>query len=408
MKNNNVRPIRVSVLRALCAAIFVFACANSALGQNWQFEPQLRVGGEYDDNAALDPRTDEEIELSGLLLEARADFNYTSPIAKFFVQPRVLSRNYDDDSVPDSEDFFLRSNFSRDGERSTVGFRVNFDNQSIRTGERLDSDLEIEDPDEIINNDTGRVLRFGERTLWRVSPYWRYELSDRSSIGLDADYIDGRYDDEIAEILDDYSDVSLDLKYRRSISDVTTWGVFLRGRSYDPKDESDPIDGNGVYAEIEHALSEKTRVAMTIGLADTDSPGIATDTEVVGDVRLTRNLETIRFFAQYRRSFEGGGAGVYVRDSFNLNFRRRLNERIAAGLGVRAYQSNRISGPFAGDDSNYVQLQSSFVWYLSRSLVIEADYRYTVIDRGDDFAGRANSNRVNLWFVYQPNSTTKM
>jgi hypothetical protein len=408
MINNNLCLIRVSVFRALCAAIIIFASANSALAQNWQIEPQLGVGGEYDDNSTLDPRTDNEIELSGLLLEASADFKYMSPVTTFFIQPRVLSRNYDDDSIADSDDLFLRSDFSRSGELSTVGFRFSVDDQSVRTGERLDSDLEIEDPDDIPNNDTGRVLRFGDRTMWRVAPYWEYQFSDLSSIGVDADYIDAEYDDVFAEILSDYSDVRLDLKYRRSLSDVTTWGIFLRGRRYDPKDEPDSIDGKGVFAEVEHALSEKTRVALPIGIGDTDEAGVETDTEVVGDITLIRNLETIRFFAQYRRSYEGSGAGVTIRDSFNLNFRRRLNERIAAGLGVRAYQSNRLSEPLGGDDLNYVQLQSNFVWYLSRSLVIEADYRYTVIDRGDDFEGRANSNRVNLWFVYRPNGNSKM
>ena len=99
------------VLRALCAVIFVVASANSALAQDWRFEPILKVGGEYDDNATLDPRTDQEVDLSGLLLDARADIYYTSPTTTFFVQPEVVTRNYNDDSDLDSDDFFLRSNF---------------------------------------------------------------------------------------------------------------------------------------------------------------------------------------------------------------------------------------------------------------------------------------------------------
>jgi hypothetical protein len=35
---------------------------------------------------------------------------------------------------------------------------------------------------------------------------------------------------------------------------------------------------------------------------------------------------------------------------------------------------------------------------------IEADYRYTVLDRTGQTGESANSNRVNLWFVYQPNT----
>ena len=409
MNNNRLHIPPWSFLRSVCAAIFVFASANSALAQDWQFEPQLRVGGEYDDNSGLDPRTDQEVAISGLLLEATAVVNYSSPTTSFIVQPRVLSRNYNDDAVLDSDDLFLRSTFRRRARLSTVGFRVNFDDQTVRTGERADSDLEIEDPDEIANDDTGRVFLTGNLSRWRVSPYWEYQLSNVSSIGVTVDYIDTRYDEVFAGLLNDYSSALLDLRYRRSLSNVTTWGVFLRGGRYDSKGASEVTDGYGVFAEIEHTLSEKTRVAMTIGLADKEQPGFDTDPEVVGDIRLTRDLETIRFFAQYRRSYEGGGEGtVRLRDSFNLNFRRRLNERISAGLGVRAYQRNSGSSLFPNEGRNYVQLQSSLVWYLSKSFVVEADYRYTVIDRGEELGGRANSNRFSLWFVYQPKTIPRI
>jgi hypothetical protein len=146
---------------------------------------------------------------------------------------------------------------------------------------------------------------------------------------------------------------------------------------------------------------------MTIGLAETEQTGFDTDPEFVGDIRLTRDLETIRFFAQYRREYEGGGAGtVSVRDSFNLNFKRRLNERISAGLGVRAYQRRGELSLNSGRE--YVQLQSSLAWYLSKSFVVEVDYRYTVIDRGVELGERANSNRISLWLVYQPKTIPRL
>jgi hypothetical protein len=108
-------------------------------------------------------------------------------------------------------------------------------------------------------------------------------------------------------------------------------------------------------------------------------------------------------FARYRRAIiASGGGNLTIRDSFSLNFRRRLNERIMAGLGVRAYHSEGIDAATSIDDRNYIQLQSTFRWYFSTSMVIEASYRYTISDRGATVGERANSNQVNLWFVYQP------
>ena len=393
----------------LCMAVFAVASPNSAQAQDWRFEPIVKMGGEFDDNPTLNPRTDQEVDLSGLLVEVKADVYYSSPTTTFFAQPRVLVRNYNDDVVLDSDDYFLRSTFRRQAKLNTVGFRVNYEQQSIRTGERTDSDLEIEDPDEITNDDTGRVLRIGDRKKWVVSPYWEYRLSNLSSIGANVNYVDTRYDDVFAGILTDYSDARLSLNYRRSLSNVTAWRISLTGRRYDSESLPEEVDGYGVLARIDHALSEKTRVTAAIGYEDTDRSDSETDPEVVGFVTVIRNLESIRFFAQLRRSAYGSGAGtVSIRDSLNLNFRRRLNERLSAGLGVRAYQTKAGSGSFSNEGRDYVQLQWNLAWYLSKSFVIEADYRYTVIDRGNVLGESANSNRVNLWFIYQPKTIPRI
>lgn len=410
MKNNKLRLLCMPILRALCALILVVAFANSALAQDWRFEPILKVGGEYDDNATLDPRTDQEVDLSGLLLDARADIYYTSPTTTFFVRPEVVSRNYNDDSDLDSDDFYLKSNLRRRAQLSTFGFRVDFDQQSVRRAERADADLDVEDPDEFTDDDTGRVFRNGDRSKWRVSPYWNYQLSNVSSIGVDIDYFDTRYDDVFAGLLTDYTDTRLDLNYRRLFSSTTTWGISLTGRTYDSDGSPDDVNGYGLSATLEHALSGETRVRAEIGFEDTDDGSdIDSDPEVTGSLTLTRNLQTIRLLAQYRRSVSGGGAGrVTVRDSLNLNFRRRLSEKISAGLGVRAYQSQTAGGSSLDEGRDYIQLRSGLVWYLTRSFVIEADYRYTVQDFDEVFGESANSNQVNLWFVYQPKTIPKI
>lgn len=400
--------VRLLVRIVPCTVVLTVASANPALAQDFRFEPIVKVGAEIDDNATLRIRTDQEVELAGYLLDAKADIYYTSPTTSLFVQPRVLLRNYDESEF-DSDDLFLRSNFRHRGTSSTIGFRANFDRQSVRTGERSDSDLDIEDPDEITDDDTGQVLLFGTRNKWRLSPYWNYQLSNVASIGADIDYFSAQYDDVFAGLLSDYSDARLNLDYRRTFSNVNAGLITVTARRYDTVDAFEDITGLGVSAGIEHTLSEKTRFTAMIGFEDTDQTGVESDPEVVGQATLVRDLETIRMFAQYRRSVNASGAGrLTVRDSLNLNFRRRLNEKISAGLGVRAYQSTGASGSTSIEDRNYIQFQSSFVWYLSTSLVIEADYRYTVLDRSATLGERSNSNRIGLWFVYQPRTIPKI
>jgi hypothetical protein len=398
---------QMMVLIFICT--FLFGFTNLAVAQDWRFEPVLKVGGEFDDNATLSIITVDEVELDGYLLDLRADINYTSPKSKLFVQPRVLLRNYPDEPDFESDDLFLRSRYSYKGASNDFGFFGQFDRQSVRTAERTDSDLEIDDPDEIQDNSSGRLLRFGTRDLWRIVPFWEYELSNTSSIKVTADYVDVQYDNQISDLLLDYSDTRLEFGYRRAFSSITNGVITLTGRTYNSEDSISDLDGLGFLIGLEHALSQNTSIVAMVGLEDTDTIGPDTDPELVGFATLTRSLETIRLFAQYRRTISATGVGqLSVRDSVNLNFKRRLSEKVRAGLGIRAYQSRGIGGAASIDDRNYVQLQSSFTWYLAQFFAIELDYRYTVNDRSDVLGERANSNRINVWFIYQPNTVPRL
>lgn len=409
-KNNKSNaPCRLSLRLLLVTMIVAAVSTGSALAQEWRIEPIVRVGGELDDNATLDIRTDEEIELEGFLVDLKADVSYRSPKTSFFVQPRFLLRNYPDEPEFDSDDIFIRTRYGYTGSSNDLGFRFNYDHQSVRTAEITDSDLQIEDPDEIPDSDSGRTLRFGDRERWGISPYWDYQLSNLSSIGAELHYSDVSYEEVLFGLLDDYTDTRLNINYKRSMSNISTFLATITGRVFDSDANANDIEGFGALVGFRRQVSEKARLTAMIGMEDAEQAGVSVDPEVVGFVTLTRNLETIRLFAQYRRSISASGAGnLSVRDSINFNFRRRLSEKISAGLGVRAYKSRDIGDMVSLDDRTYVQLHSAFTWYISTYFSIEADYRYTVLDRSESFGERSNSNRVNLWFTYQPNSVPEL
>jgi hypothetical protein len=407
-RNNVISRNLPLVLLMSCMAISAVCSPGIALAQSWQFEPIVKIGGEVDDNASLNIRTDQEIKLTGLLLDLKADIEYTSERTTFSVQPRTVVRSYDDSQF-DSEDFFLRSRFRHEGESSTFGFRANFDQQTVRTAERAISDNEIEDPDEITDDDTGRVILAGIRNKWRFSPSWQYSMSDISGIGADIDYYDVDYEDEISGTLNNYTDARLNLNYRRAFSDLNSGLLTLTARRYDSAASLNDITGVGLLAGFEHRFSEQMQVTAMIGFEDTNQSGALLDPEVVGNVTLTRDLDTIRMFARYKRSINASGGGrLTIRDVLNVNFRRRLSEKISAGLGIRAYRSDRISAVTPTEDRQYVQLQSSFLWYLSSAMLIETSYRYTISNRRSVAGERSNSNQINVWFVYQPRTVPRL
>ena len=168
---------RAPISIVLLSGFALVVALEPAVAEDWRFEPILRAGLMSDDNANLSARTDQEVELDGYLLDARADITYSqSDVTNFFLQPRVVIRSYPDEPEYDSDDLLLRSRFRHRAESSTFGFRLNFDKQTVRTGERGDSDLDIDDPSEIPDDDTGRVGLVGDRYRWRVLPYWNYQF----------------------------------------------------------------------------------------------------------------------------------------------------------------------------------------------------------------------------------------
>jgi hypothetical protein len=408
-KSKLVALIRTLPLFVLLMAVLAVSLPNFAQAQDWRIEPILSIGVETDDNANLNFRTDQEINSTAFLFDARADVNYTSPTTSFFLQPKLRIRNDNNDVTLDSEDYFLRSKFRRDGILNTFGFLASFDQQAVRTAEREDVDLGVEDPGEIPNDSTGLVFLDGDRNKWRLAPFWEYKLSNLSSIGAELEYREAKYDSVFADILTDYSNARLTLDYTRALSDVTNGLILLSGRRYDADNAPSEVDTYGLAVEIEHRLSRKTLIKVGVGVEDVDRPDVESDPQLVYTASIIRRLETIRMFAEYRRAPVGTGAGIIsMRDSLSINLRRRLNEKISAGIGARAYSEDRSDVSGTAADRDYVQLRSTLEWYLTRTFVIQIDYRYTAINRGVDFGGRANSNRVNLWFIYQPYSVPSL
>jgi hypothetical protein len=367
----------------------------------WRIEPLIRAAGDFDDNAVLTTRTDVDADISGYIVDVAAKFAYASELTNFFITPLLRSRNYGDLRF-DSDDQFLRFDLDHDAKSSNFRFRGEYSRESVRTAERADADLDVEDPDEIPDDESGRVgIRDRREKIW-LNPRWTYRMSDVSSVAANLYYNDISYDEAFLGLLTDYSDARVELSYLRAWSPRTTATLTGSYRQYSP-DGGDDVTGTGIKAGFYRRISETTQFRALVGLEDTDRAGGETDVDYVADISLSRRLQTITMLVQYRATISGGGTGSLVnRDSFNLNFTRELNEKISAGLGVRAYQTNGLDQNILSSGSrDYIQLRSQFIWNLTRNWSLEANYRYTFLDR-TEFGEGANSNNVTIWLSYRP------
>ena len=220
-------------------------------------------------------------------------------------------------------------------------------------------------------------------------------------------YRDIQYDENFAGLLEDYANGQVNLSYRRAWSQRYSSVVMGTYRRYEPEGR-EAATGTGLQAGIDGAVSRNTRLRVLAGLEDTDNEFGESHMDWVADVSLVRRLQTITLLAQYRHSISGGGSGTLSsRDEINLSFTRRLNERISAGLGVRAYATNALEDEAVNFDArDYIQMHARFTWNLTRTWFIEADYRYTFLNR-ERIGEGANSNDVTIWLSYRPTAIVR-
>jgi hypothetical protein len=371
--------------------------------QDWSFDPLLSIGGEIDDNAQLTTRTDDVVELTGLLLEAAADIGYRSEATDFVFTPLIQDRSYADDPDFDSTmiDALMRYEFS--SPRNTWRFDAWYNQDTVRRAERADADLGVDDPDFIPDDDTGLVQLRGDRRKLVLRPVWAFDWSDKSTSVVRLNYRDVTYEDVL--FLSDYIDMQLMLDYRLDFSRKTTGFVAGTARHYEADQVLGEFDSNALNVGFESLLSPTLRVRARVGAENVKSPISGLDeTRPIGELTFIRRLETIRLLAQYRRTVTSSGGGrMSTRDAFNLNFTRLLGERFDAGFGVRAYSTKPIA-LLPGEDlfgRDYLQLTALFNWNITRKFAFRTMYRYTWVDR-KILGESANSNQVMIWLDFRP------
>jgi hypothetical protein len=380
-----------------------FAIGAPAYTQDWSFDPVVSVGGEIDDNAQLTTRTDDIVELTGLLLEGAVDIGYRSEATEFLFTPLVQDRSYSDEPDFDSTMIDARMRYDFESVRNRWRFDAWFNQDAVRNAERADTDIGIDDPDVIPDDDTGLVQLRGDRDKLVLRPSWIFQWTDKSTSTVRFNYRDVSYDDAL--LLTDYTDMQVMLDYRLDFSRRTTG--FVRGtvRNYEAEANLGEFDTNALSVGFETRFSPTLLMRARVGAENVESPVSGLDeTRPIGELTFIRRLETIRLLAQYRRSVTSSGRGrMSSRDAVNLNLTRMLSERFDAGIGVRAYSSEPIS-VVPGIDSfgrDYLQLTAIFSWNITRTFAFRTQYRYTVVDR-ETLGESANSNQVIVWFDFRP------
>jgi hypothetical protein len=390
--------------RVACSLVACMLLGQASHAQQWVLQPEIRIGGEYDDNARLQSDSTAVEEIDGYILEGSLGIGYNTQRTTFQLTPKLRSRVYDEIPDVDSDDQFLNLNFAHETLKAQFRVRGSFQRESQRTGERTIPEFEVEDPEEIPTDETGLVLSNERRERFRIAPEWNYDVTERMTFGLRAAYSDVSYDDSPTSALVDYNDKRLDALIGRRFSERTQGYFAVGARRYDNELNLNEVEGLGAGVGVESDLSETTSLQVEVGYEDTEQVTTGeSDANFVANLNLVRRLETITMLAQYRRNVAASGAGrVTARDSVNFTLRKQFTDRVSGGVGVRAIQSEGADQQaLTLEERDLVQVRAQLAVALSRAFSVEGDYRYARVDRTGQ-VGSADSNSIILWLVYRP------
>jgi len=298
----NSEALRRSAGFCTIALIISLGAMSSVEAAEWRFEPVLRIAGDVDDNPFLSTRTDDVETESGYIAEVSAKIAYASDKSDFFITPTFRSSDYGTGSELNADDQFLNMNFTHNTEYTNFRIRGSYEREAVRTAERADTDFDVEDPDDILEDDSGRVLVQGRRERARIAPSFLYRLSGVSALGLQVDYTDVRYEDTFAGLLTDYTDGRVSASYRRAWSPRNTAIVTATHRIFKPDRAGDEVNGAGLMVGVDRQISETSRFRLTVGFENTEVGDNTSEVNPVGDVSFVQRGKTTTLLVQYRRS----------------------------------------------------------------------------------------------------------
>lgn len=368
----------------------------------WFVEPTASLRGMYDDNVRLETTNILSDQSAQFTLDSR--FGYRDELSETKLQVQLDSERFASLEDLDGDDQKL-------GLESTFRFGLN------RFG--LTAAYERDGTRNTEQTTTGLIQTRHRRILRTLTPFWEYQISERSSLFANYYHTDVSYDSEAPQV--DYLYKGAVLGVSHSLSEA----VQLRGQLGYSKFE---VDENSTIQKTKsfnvglfYQLSEKMVWSVSAGQRKTESAfqeltffpatlsfGFESQSVTSTTSQLDTSLEAIRetgsIKVQLGISEQPSGDGRLLQTSrLALYFKHKISEKLSLGLDLAAYINETGGGlSIDSDDREYFMVKPAVYWRLSEWWSISADYRYRQQEFTSSNSGVAESNAffISLSYVW--------
>lgn len=376
------------IAEKLTIFLFALCIAGPSTAEKWYVEPaaSLRLG--YDDNVRF-VATGNEGAFSSLL-NANANFGVRTEVSEVKFQAQLNAKRYDGLSDLDTDDPRLRLKAGYRSNLNVFGLDAAYQRESTRTTELTGS---------------GLVQINGRRILQSITPSWKRQVNERTSVQAGYHYTDISFEGAVG-LVDYWSDVaSLGLEYslteRMSISGLLSHSRFeaeLVSRSY----VSDMLKLNFVYKATQ-TLTLNAGIGFThtgTDFLDSGVPTSSSDIRGLFDVGVKKEFESIVIEAKTNVTEASGSEGRILRtNAVEISMRQGLSERMVFSFKGRAFKKESAGSVVdTGDRRDFFSLEPKISWKATPWWTIDGMYRYRQQQR--EGSGTAQSNAVFIMARY--------
>jgi hypothetical protein len=373
--------------------------ASTASAANWEVAPRVAAGYRYSDNYHVGP-PGTEVEVSGGEADAQMTFRTLDPRTQIEITPRVRATYFPDEREDDSVDGYLDARFEDVTPRRRMGVDGTFSHEDVTRSELPEGGeaggVDLGNP---VEGDAGRFVEHNTRNFVRVSPFFRYDVTQRQRIDFDGYYLRADFEKQFEGAQQDFSEEGLGAGWGYQFSERSRLSLRAVGSRYETTFDTDAY---GAYLQLDTNFTENSRVYVRAGAQQTEPENGESDTNVIGGVGGSWSSLRNTLFLDLTRTVEPSAAGTVVeRYQLRMQIDHEVSPRVALMLGARASRSEDIRTPAVVPTRKYAAAEGGFEWRVLRNFAVTATYSYRWQEYADELSDRS-ANGFLVGFVYEP------
>jgi hypothetical protein len=374
------------------------AAAGSATAANWEIAPRVQAGYRYSDNYHLSPPGG-EVEVSGAEAEGEVTFRTLDPRTQIEITPRVDGTYFGSDSDDNLANYYLDASILDTTPRRQMGADADLSYEDVTHSELPDASAGGGDLGNPIAGDSGRFVEHNRRNFGRIAPFFRYDVTQRQLVDVDAHYVRAEFENQLAGAQQDWAEGGVSAGWGYKVSERSTLMLRALASRYETVFDTDAY---GAYVQWDMRFTETSRAYVRLGGQQTEPENGERDTNVIAGIGGSWNTLRNTLFLDLTRTIEPVSAGTVVeRYQLRMQIHHEVSPRVSLLLAARGSHDKDIANTGTFPTRKYAAADGGFEWRVLRNFAVTATYGYRWQEYADELSDRS-ANTFLIGLVYEP------